>query len=360
MEPRKYQFNNSTVTVIFGDIMNSKAEVIVSSDDTGISMGGGVSACIRNKGGDSILIDARKKLPAKIGDVVVSTAGDLKHQKYIFHCMTIGVSDTTLSSQEEINSYILQHTVDKCFRLLQALEINTIAFPCIGAGIAGIPMKQVAEIMVNAIARKLCLTQKRYNVELYLLDRFGSMREMDYIDIFENFAIKSAVAKMESIQQKEDLQEEPEAAKCSLDEEMAILKREEMNHSVFISYSRQDKETVYKICDILKDHKIPYWIDKTGILSGENYKEVIVDAIQVAKIVLFASSASSNASNNVVKEIGYAAGQNKTIIPIKLDDAPYAKSIALDIWDTHQIEFKNLEQVKNELITGLAYHLEIR
>ena len=87
---------------------------------------------------------------------------------------------------------------------------------------------------------------------------------------------------------------------------------------------------------------------------------MIVDAIQVAKIVLFASSASSNASNNVVKEIGYAAGQNKTIIPIRLDDAPYAKSIALDIWDTHQIEFKNLEQVKNELITGLAYHLEIR
>ena len=142
-------------------------------------------------------------------------------------------------------------------------------------------------------------------------------------------------------------------------EEIVITKREKMNHSVFISYSRADKEKVYEICEILKENNIPYWIDKGGILSGENYKAVIVDAIQAAKVIIFASSKNSNTSKNVIKEIGYAAGQNKIIIPIKLDDAPYAKSIALDIWDTHQIEFKSLKQAKNELITGLAYHLEI-
>ena len=143
-------------------------------------------------------------------------------------------------------------------------------------------------------------------------------------------------------------------------EEIVITKREEMNHSVFISYSRADKEKVYEICEILKENNIPYWIDKGGILSGENYKAVIVDAIQAAKVIIFASSKNSNTSKNVIKEIGYAAGQNKIIIPIKLDDAPYAKSIALDIWDTHQIDYKSLDQVKNELITGLAYHLEVR
>ena len=35
---------------------------------------------------------------------------------------------------------------------------------------------------------------------------------MDYIDIFENFAIKSAVAKMESLQQTEAIQEVPVCA----------------------------------------------------------------------------------------------------------------------------------------------------
>lgn len=63
-----------------------------------------------------------------------------------------------------------------------------------------------------------------------------------------------------------------------------------MNHSVFISYSRADKEKVYEICEILKENNIPYWIDNGGILSGENYKAVIVDAIQAAKVIIFASS----------------------------------------------------------------------
>lgn len=45
----------------------SQADVIVSSDDTGISMGGGISGSILKAGGESIRQDAQKKLPAQIG-----------------------------------------------------------------------------------------------------------------------------------------------------------------------------------------------------------------------------------------------------------------------------------------------------
>lgn len=69
--------------------MKSESEVIVSSDDTGISMGGCISGCILKTGGEAIRQDAQKKLPAQLGDVVVSTAGTLEHQKFIFHCLTI-------------------------------------------------------------------------------------------------------------------------------------------------------------------------------------------------------------------------------------------------------------------------------
>ena len=34
MESRQYIFNNSTLTVKFGNILDTKAEVIVSSDDS--------------------------------------------------------------------------------------------------------------------------------------------------------------------------------------------------------------------------------------------------------------------------------------------------------------------------------------
>lgn len=176
MEPRKYQFNNSTLTIVFGDIMTSKSEVIVSSDDTGISMVGGLSGCILKNGGESIRQDAQKKLPVQLGDVVVSTAGILKHQKYIFHCLTIDyehkwdVYEGNLSNTEDINNYILQHSVDKCFSLLQALELKSIAFPCIGAGFAHIPMKKVAEVMFGAILSFLRNSPIHYEIKLYIHD----------------------------------------------------------------------------------------------------------------------------------------------------------------------------------------------
>ena len=41
MEPRTYKFNESTLTVKFGNIIETQAEVIVSSDDCYVTMGGG-------------------------------------------------------------------------------------------------------------------------------------------------------------------------------------------------------------------------------------------------------------------------------------------------------------------------------
>ncbi len=362
MEPRKYQFNNSTLTIVSGDILESHAEVIVSSDDTGISMGGGLSGCILKAGGAAIWEDAQKKLPAQLGDVVVTCAGKLKWQKFIFHCLTIDhehkteVYEGRLSNTEDINNYILRHSVDKCFRLLQALDLGSIAFPCIGAGLAHIPLSKVAEVMADAIATNLCRTQKPYEIELYLYDRNHVMKDMDYIDMFENFAVKSALARYQAQMDNSLQPEKPATALLATD----IPRREEMTHQVFISYSRKDKEKVDGIKALLDKHGIPYWIDKEGIFSGENYKEVIVDAIEVAKVVIFVSSAHSNASINVVRELGYAVQQRKTIIPVLLDDSLFAKSIRLDIADIDQIDYRDTELAQKKLVVSLAYALETR
>ena len=48
----------------------------------------------------------------------------------------------------------------------------------------------------------------------------------------------------------------------------------------------------------------------------------------------------------------------KIIIPVLLDEAPYAKSIRLDIADIDQIEYKDVEQAKKKLVASLAYALE--
>ncbi len=363
MEPRKYYYNNSTLTIIFGDILQSKAEVIVSSDDTAIDMVGGLSRSIRKAGGDIICTDAQKKLPAQVGDVIVSTSGELQYQKYVFHCLTINhehkheVFEGLISNSDDINNYILQHSVDKCFRLMQALDITSIAFPCIGAGLAHIPLKKVAEIMASAISSNLCKTQKPYEIELYLFERSGYdnnsqvMSEMDYIDMFENFAIKAALYRYGVESETKAKSNEPNIHT----EAFKIPLRNEMDHQLFISYSRKDVKYVDAIRSMLERNNITYWIDKEGIFSGENYKEVIVDAIETSQAVIFVSSANSNASINVIRELGYAVKQRKTIIPLLLDDTPYAKSIRLDIADIHQIEFADNVDTERELITSIVY-----
>lgn len=82
MEPRTYKFNKSTLTVKFGNIIDSQAEVIVSSDDCYVTMGGGVSRAILNAGGKAIIKDAQKMAHVPLGDVIATTAGKLEHQKF--------------------------------------------------------------------------------------------------------------------------------------------------------------------------------------------------------------------------------------------------------------------------------------
>ena len=358
MDSRQYTFNKSTLTVKFGNIIDTKAEVIVSSDDCYVTMGGGVSRAILRAGGEAIVKDVQKMVPVPLGDVIATTAGTLEHQKYVFHCITIDKKSKMqmLASQvteEDVLNYLLQHAVDKCFQLMQAMEITSIAFPAIGVGAARIPIQKVIEQMSIAIARNLANTNKTLNVELYLYDIYNLYTQSDYITLFESLAAKAALVEYKKCLANEDENLET----IPVNKQLTIPPRTSMKHQVFISYSRKDKDVADGLCEVLKENGIEYWIDKEGIYSSSNYKELIVDAIDVSKAVIFISSSNSNASVNVIREIGYAVNMNKPILPLMLDDAPYAKSIRLDISDIDQIDFKNPIASSKKLITSLMYVL---
>lgn len=60
MESRQYAFNKSTLTIRFGNIIESQSEVIVSSDDCYVTMSGGVSRVILRVGGRQLSKTFRK------------------------------------------------------------------------------------------------------------------------------------------------------------------------------------------------------------------------------------------------------------------------------------------------------------
>lgn len=361
VQGKEYHINNSSISIFFGNILQTKADVIVSSDDTNITMGGGVSGAICQKDGTgAIFQDVNKIIPAEVGDVIVSTAGSLP-QMYLFHVITCDYGSVGQSkiaeavSKEDIQQYIIGHSIDKCFLLLHALDLKSIAFPAIGAGVAGFPLEKVATVMSEAIARNLRKTNKSISVELYLLDRFEKMTPWDFLPVFEQFSTQEAISRMMNDQAVERLVTDAPITK------QPSGKMPDIEKEVFISYSRKDSDVVKPIYEWLESAGCQCWLDVDGMFSGVSYKKVIVDAIKRSKVLLFMSSENSNKSRNVVSEVSIAMEYGKKIIPIRLDMSPYSESIEYDIINHDYVIYDKtrVEQSDREILKKIASTLEM-
>lgn len=182
MDKRTYRFGQSSLTLQFGDITTSDADALVSSDDYMLSMGGGVSAAIRKAGGLAIVHDASKKIPAKRGDVVVTTAGALA-AKYVFHAITIGPNGGDLTPHA-----VIEKATRRCLELVDMLGLESIAFPAIGAGAARFSYGDVAVQMARVIAANLESRERPIQVTIYLFGRFRQSSGIDFVSFFEEFA----------------------------------------------------------------------------------------------------------------------------------------------------------------------------
>lgn len=353
MEERVYSFNQSSFRIVFGSILLSKTDVIVSSDDCYLSENGGISRTIANAGGEEVFVECAKMSPARLGDVVVTTAGRLPH-KYIFHCITLSDQDEELTfsfqSKDDYHRFVIGRAVDKCFKLMNALELESIAFPCIGAGVAGIPPESFAAVMADRVAYHMCRTSKEYRIELYLYDHLNRWAPIDYLPVFEKVAVASALAERVMKEESTTLMEEKIVSDLDISPGSSDTV---MTHQVFISYSRKDSAQAAELCSFLDSKGFTYWIDRDGMLSRNSFKAELVDAIYSSRLVIFLSSKASNASQYVAKEITLAVKFDKIIVPLMLDDAPFSKSILFDLNDIDRLDFHGDYQKK--LLDNLAF-----
>ena len=182
MRSRSYQVGRSRITLLFGDITRSEAEVIVSSDDFRLSMGGGVSASILRAGGRRIAVDASKLTPLRVADVAVSTAGHLP-AKYLMHAITLGPGADEISRDA-----VVRQVTQRALRLATELGCSSIAFPAIGSGTARIPFEVVASQMAGALVDFLLDSEATLDVELYFREKHWHEDDRDLFPFFEAFA----------------------------------------------------------------------------------------------------------------------------------------------------------------------------
>jgi O-acetyl-ADP-ribose deacetylase (regulator of RNase III) len=162
-----YVIGQSIFRVSYSDLTRSQSEVLISSDDNYLTMGGGVSMALSNACGPELAKHARKLVPLRQGDIAVTTAGRLP-AKYVFHAVTID-----FDTQQRPNAECIETLVKRCFDLAETLGIRSLTFPALGTGSGGFPFLEGADVMVRTIADRLASGHTVEEINLALWVRPG-------------------------------------------------------------------------------------------------------------------------------------------------------------------------------------------
>ncbi len=160
--------NRKSIKIYLGDLTDLKTDIIATSDDNLLTMGGGTSMSVRRKGGESIFDEAQKHIPVKYGDVVVTSAGSL-HSKHVFHCVVIDYDKHLYPTAE-----VIKKVVDTCIKKAGALELKTIAFPLFGTGAGGFSKTSALENILIQLIHNLSKDIK--HIEEIIIAVFGERR----------------------------------------------------------------------------------------------------------------------------------------------------------------------------------------
>jgi O-acetyl-ADP-ribose deacetylase len=141
-----FELYNATLRVLYTDITALEVDAIVSSDNLGLSMSGGVSAAIRRAAGAGPFEDLQKYTrPVPPGSVLVTTAGKL-HAKYIFHA-ALRANDPSLKNEQ-----MLPQVISRIFEIARVLNITRLALPALSVTGGSVPSKQLLDLLLRSLA----------------------------------------------------------------------------------------------------------------------------------------------------------------------------------------------------------------
>ena len=140
---------------------------------------------------------------------------------------------------------------------------------------------------------------------------------------------------------------------------------------IFVSYKRHDKDIVFPIVEEIKQKTgVGCWIDLEGIESGDQFQNVIIDAIDNADIVIFMLSQNFIAPYRdeitgkidlkkqtfPEKEVMYALRHNKRLIPISIDGTTVydCKWVEFNCSGLDYIDWSNKTQ-RTKLLHNLSF-----
>lgn len=135
------------IVLLQGDLTEVDADAIVNAANNDLQLGGGVAGAIRRKGGDRIQRECDAIGSVPVGGAAITSGGHLK-ARHVIHAASMQLGGGTTPSA-------LRSSTAHSLRIATQNNLKTIAFPAIGTGIAGFPMRECAEIMLAEAQKHL-------------------------------------------------------------------------------------------------------------------------------------------------------------------------------------------------------------
>jgi O-acetyl-ADP-ribose deacetylase (regulator of RNase III) len=151
------------VELLQGDLTEMDCDAIVNAANNDLILGGGVAGAIRRKGGDKIQDECNAIGAIPVGDAAITSGGNLK-ARWVIHAASMQLGGATTARA-------LRGSIAHSLRIAAERGLKTIAFPAVGTGIAGFPMRECAEIMLREVAVHLRGETSLEKVSFVLFDK---------------------------------------------------------------------------------------------------------------------------------------------------------------------------------------------
>jgi O-acetyl-ADP-ribose deacetylase (regulator of RNase III) len=145
-----------------GDLTESDADAIVNAANNDLKLGGGVAGAIRRKGGVTIQQECDEIGSIPVGGAAITGGGNLR-ARFVIHAASMQLGGQTTAQA-------LRSSTAHSLRIAAERGLKNIAFPAVGTGIAGFPMRECAEIMLRETVKHLGGATSLERVEFVLFD----------------------------------------------------------------------------------------------------------------------------------------------------------------------------------------------
>jgi O-acetyl-ADP-ribose deacetylase (regulator of RNase III) len=135
----------SPIELVQGDLTHETTDGIVNAANAELAGGGGVDGAIHRAGGPEIMAACRAIGSCPTGRAVVTTAGALPAGK-IIHAVAPRYKDGTHGEAAQLAS-----AYNAALEIASQEGLKTIAFPSLGTGAHGYPVKGAARIALGTV-----------------------------------------------------------------------------------------------------------------------------------------------------------------------------------------------------------------